>query len=137
MLEFINTNLDNREPEYFYRVNEFVTTMESDPGKNLPYSHDEDFRGSNLLYCRAKAIKWYQEREEGLIKNGKYFLPFASPKDFVLGENAAYTITLSLIEYYDEEFQLAYSLAGDDEIELQEGREFEEFLFKSKGLLPI
>lgn len=37
------------------------------------------------------AIKWYKEREEGLIKEGRYFLPFASYQDFELGKNAAYS----------------------------------------------
>lgn len=74
MIEFVNRNLEKTEPEYFYRVSEFVTTFGMDEGKNEPFSHFEDFKGNDLHECKAKAEKYYWERLEGL-EQGKYFLP--------------------------------------------------------------
>lgn len=132
MTEFINRNLEKTEPDYFYRVSEFVTTFGKDEGKNEPFSHEQDFKGNDLLKCKTDAEKYYWERLEGL-ENGKYFLPFAAPKDFVFGETSAFSITLSLIEYYNDDNFIEHPLIGEDEETTAESKEIETAILKDKG----
>jgi len=108
---------------YYYKVTEFVTTFGEDPGKNEPFTHGEDFKGSDLLQMREKARAYYDERFKGL-NDGKYFLPFAAPSDFDKGRNAAFSITLSLVECSDDE-EYEYPLIGEDEDTILENRELE------------
>lgn len=134
MIELINRNLERTEPEYFYRVSEFVTTFGMDEGKNEPFSHFEDFNGNNLLECKVKAEKHYWERLEGL-EQGKYYLPFAAPQNFEFGKNAAFSITLSLVEYYTDDEYFEYPLIGEDDETTAESIEIEADVLKSKGYL--
>ncbi|MFC2125551.1 hypothetical protein ACFLU5_12135 [Bacteroidota bacterium] len=118
--------------EYFYRVHESVTTFGADPGKNEPISHTEEFKGDDLRKCREDAYKYYYERLLGLEEKGEYFLPFAAYKDFEKGKNAAYSIELSLVEYYPkagEELEHPL-LGGDEEEELAHSRDVEAEVFK-------
>ena len=127
-------NLEMSRPVYFYRVTEFVTTFGDDMGKNEPYDHEEDFKGFDLLECREMAINYYKERHKGFQEdNVKYFLPFASPKDFIIGQNAAHSLTLSLIECIDNE-NYEYILSGEDEQTINDGREAECEILTSLGL---
>ena len=105
---------EDREPEYFYRVAEFVTTFGKDEGKNEPFSHSEDFKGADLLKCKEQAEKYYWERLEGLEK-GKYFLQFEAPENFEFGKNAAFSITVALVEFYSEDEQYEHFTFGEDE----------------------
>lgn len=135
MIEFINRNLEKTEPDYFYRVTEFVTTFGADPGKNEPFITDgEDFKGNDLLKCKNDAEKYYWERLQG-FENTKYFLPFAAPENFERGKNAAFSITLSLVEFYNEEEQYEYPLLGEDEETTSEGQELEMAILRDKGYL--
>ena len=113
-----------REPEYFYRVWELVTTFGKDEGKNEPFSHTEEFKGDDLLKCKEQAEKYYLERLEGL-EQGKYFLPFASPQNFQFGKNAAFSITVALVEFYSEDDQYEHITFGDEESVMAESREIE------------
>jgi|SRR5690554_3397383 len=131
MIELVNRNLEKTEPDYFYRVCEFVTTFGADEGKNEPFSHIEDFKGNDLHECKAKAEKYYWERLEGL-GGGKYFLPFAAPENFVLGKNAAFSITLSLVEYYNDSEYSEYPLIGEDDDTAADSREIEKYVLSKK-----
>ena len=124
MIELVNRNLEKTEPDYFYRVTEFVTTFGMDEGKNEPFSHLEDFKGNDLHECKARAEKYYLERLEGL-EQGKYFLPFEAPKNFKFGKNAAFSITLSLVEYYHDSNYFEHPLIGEDDNTTAESREIE------------
>jgi len=134
MIEFVNRNLVKTSPDYFYLVEEYVTTFEMDKGKNEPFWHDQKFEGKNLLKCRIDAEKYYWQRLIGL-EQGRYFLEFAAPKDFKLGENAAYSLVLSLVEYYNEDNFMVHSLLGEDERTITESIEIEQAVLKEKGLL--
>src|SRR4051794_10042479 len=90
-------NIYPKVTEFFYRVNELVTTFGDDGFKKDSFSHNEDFKDTNLLQCRIEAEKYYWERLRG-FENGKYLLPFASPKDSEEGKHAAFSITFSLIK---------------------------------------
>lgn len=124
MVEFINRNLEKTEPEYFYKVREHVTTFEKDEGKNKPFSTEKDFKGSDLKKCKTEAEQYYFERLEGL-ENGKYFLPYAAPENFEFGKNAAFSITLALVEYYSSNDYYEHILIGEDEETTAESEEIE------------
>ena len=113
-----------RNPKYFYRVYESVTTFEE--GKN--YSNTTDFRIGSLIKCRAEAVNYYNERMQG-FENGKakFFYPFESPTNFKHGENAAYSLVLSIVEYYDDNEYYEYALAGEDEETCADNREIEAY----------
>jgi hypothetical protein len=53
---------------------------------------------------------------------GKYFLLFSSPNDFKLGENAGFSLVLSLVEYYNEDLLIEHPLLGESEEEMVEKR---------------
>lgn len=132
MVEFINRNLEKTEPEYFYRVSEFVTTFGMDEGENGSFRHWEDFKGKDLHQCKAKAENHYWERLEGL-NQGRYFLPFESPKNFELGKNASFSINMVLVEYYNQDKFFEYPLLGEDEETMAESREIEIVVLRSKS----
>ena len=131
MIEFVNRNLEKTEPDYFYRVSEFVTTFGMDEGKKKPLSHFEDFKGNDLHDCKAKAEKHYWERLEGL-EQGKYRLPFAAPGTFEFGKNAAFSITLSLVEYYTDDEYFEHPLIGEDYQTTAESKEIEAAVLNKK-----
>lgn len=131
MIEFVNRNLEKTEPDYFYRVSEFVTTFGMDESKKKPYSHFEDFKGNDLHDCKAKAEKHYWERLEGL-EQGKYRLPFEAPETFEFGKNAAFSITLSLVEYYTDDEYFEHPLIGEDYQTTAESKEIEAAVLNKK-----
>ena len=134
MIEFINRSLEKTQPDYFYLVQQLVTTFGMDEGKNESFIHEEKFEGKDLLKCKTEAEKYYWEKLDGL-ERGKYFLPFAAPQNFVFGENAAFSITLSLVEYYSYDNQFEHVLIGEDDETTSESREIEMDILKEKGLL--
>lgn len=129
-MEIVNRNLENQEPKYFYKVFEYVTSFEKDKGKNKPFSHFENFKGKNLKECRKIATKHYFDRLKGL-NNGKFFLPFETPKKFVLGKNSAFSIILFLVEYYNEDNYFEHPILGEDSETIAVGKEIEIALFGS------
>ena len=114
----------------FYRVHEFVTTFKKDPGKNDSFHHDEDFKNKNLLKSREAATQYYHKRLEG-FEDGSYFLPFTGPDDFIDGENAAFTISLSLVELLANGEEQEYILLPDNHEEeetMNESRDYEKYV---------
>lgn len=132
MVEFRNRNLSKSEPDYFYQVDEYVTTFGKDVNKTDSFEHVEVFRDNDLYRARAKAFDYYNERLKG-IENKSYVLPFASPSEFRAGEDAAFSITVSLVEYYSEDEFYEYSIEGDDEESTFENKAVERTVFESKG----
>ena len=127
--EFENNNLRKKDPVYFYRVSEFITSFEADEEKNQPIDHHEDFKGDDFLKCKQEAEEYYMNRLEGL-ENGKYFLPFAAPGNFQFGKNSAFSIILSIIEYYSEDDQYEHPILGEEDEITEEGKELEESILK-------
>ena len=116
-------------PLYFYRVQEFLTTFELDKDKTEPFIYTEEFRGTNLRECRERAYAFYNDRSQGL-EEATYFLPLAARADFKYGENAAYSHTLSLIEYYNAEDEIEHFLEGWDENEQILNRQLESVILQ-------
>lgn len=134
MIEFINRNIEKTEPDYFYLVREFVTTFQMDENTNEPFTHEQKFDGRDLLKCKTEAEKYYKERRNGL-ENSKYFLDFAAPQNFEFGKNAAFSITLSLVEYYTDDDYFEHIIMGEDEETTTESKEIEKAVLKEKGFL--
>ena len=121
-----------RVVDRFYRVHESVTTFKKDPGKNDSFHHDEDFKNKDLLKAKEAATQYYHKRLKG-FESGSYFLPFAGPNDFIDGENAAFTICLSLVELLanEEEQEQEYILLPDhyeEEETMNEARNYEKYV---------
>jgi hypothetical protein len=129
MNEFVNKNLGETEPEFFYRVSEFMTTFGMDEGRNEPFSHDEDFKGNDLHECKKKAEQYYWDRLKEL-EHSSYFLPFESPDKFVLGQHAAFKITVALVECYGEGGNVEHVTFGEDDETIEESREIEEAVLR-------
>jgi hypothetical protein len=122
-------------PEYFktrhiYRGYVFVTTFGKDPKQSEPFSYTIDFDNPSLCEAKKEGIKWYQETMTGIEREGKYFLPYATPDEFVLGKHAAFTVTLSLVEICGNQ-EDEYTLLGTDLQTMQNTIEIEEFLFQN------
>jgi hypothetical protein len=112
-----------------YRGNVFVTTFGLDPNKNEPFNHTVDFESPNLFDSREAGIKWYCETIKGLNREGKYFLPFASPSEYIEGKHAAYSVNLSLVETSDGD-EYEYVLLGEDQDTMLDTLEIEKLLFE-------
>lgn len=115
--------------EYFYRVSEFVSLLDGQS-----FNNDNDFKG-DLKTARENAYNFFKEREKG-FENGEasFHLPFASPNDFQIGENATYSLTLYLVESYSNGEEFVYPLAGESEEEVEEGLQTERDVLKQNYL---
>lgn len=110
---------------YYYEIEVFVSTL----GLHEPYTHIEQITDIDLSQARTKAIELHNEIADGILANGKYYLPYASPADFVYGENACYSITLSFVHSYGDIVE-KYALSGVDEASHIEALEFENYIFQ-------
>lgn len=97
-------------------------------GLHEPYTHTEQIADFDLRQARSKVIQRYNDIENGILANGKFYLPYASPADFVHGENACYSITLSFVHTYGDIIE-KYALAGVDDASHIEALEFESYIF--------
>jgi hypothetical protein len=126
----------NTQPEYFktrhiYRGYVCVTTFGKDPNQSEPFSYTIDFDNAELIEARREGIKWFEETIQGIQREGKYFLPYASPEEFELGKHAAYSVILSLVEICGKE-EYEYDLLGTDIQTMHDTLEIEEFLFENQ-----
>ena len=117
---FIEYGMEN----YYYEIEVFVSTL----GLHEPYNHIEQIADIDLIQARSKAIQRYKDIENGILANGKFHLPYASPADFVYGDNACYSITLSFVYTYGDVIE-KYALAGVDDASHIEALEFENYIF--------
>jgi hypothetical protein len=111
--------------KFYYEIEVFVGTH----GLHESYIHIEQITDIDLNLARKKAINNYFEIEKGIIASGKFHLPYASPADFVYGENASYSMILSLVHEYGD-IKVRYELAGADEASHIEAEEFENYIFQ-------
>jgi hypothetical protein len=109
---------------YYYEIEVFVSTL----GLHEPYTHIEQIADLDLRQARSKAIQRHNDIENGLLANGRFYLHYASPADFVYGENACYSITLWFVHTYGDVIE-KYALAGVDDASHIEGLEFENYIF--------
>lgn len=115
---------NNGMEKYYYEIVAFVSTH----GLHEPYTHIEQIADIDLSQTRSKAIQRYKDIENGILANGRFHLPYASPADFVYGENACYSITLSFVHTYGDVIE-KYALAGVDDASHIEALEFESYIF--------
>lgn len=115
--------------KFYYSVDVFIGTFDVYPS----YSFNEAFGDKNLRSAKSKAIQRAKELEMILQYQGMFFLPFASPKEFVHGENACYSICVSLVQEFDEDNELEYqihTIKGGDDDENTEALLFETDIFE-------
>ena len=103
-------------------VHEFVTCFEQDDNKTESYNHIEWFNTENLTDDEHNALMYYHKRLLNPPKS--YFLPIANPQDFVMGQNAAWSVHITLGVYYEDggEDEIPYVGYYSDE-ECEEGQE--------------
>jgi hypothetical protein len=111
--------------KFYYEIDVFVSTK----GLHEPYTHIEQITDIDLNQARKKAINKYIEIEKGIIASGKFHLPYASPAEFVYGENANYSMILSLIHECGDVTE-KYELFGADDASHIEAEEFENYIFQ-------
>src|SRR5438045_2789362 len=97
---------------YFYRVDEFVRTFGRGESGEESFTHSLDFHFDTFQESRQQAYDYYHERLEFLSKEGEYFQPFVPTKDTQVGTIAVYSLTLYLVECYNEEEYYLYGLEG-------------------------
>ena len=88
---------------YFYRVDEFVKTFGRGESREESFVHSLDFQFETIAESRLQAFAYYQERMDILSREKEYFLPFAPLKDTVTGLIAIFSLTLYLVECYNED----------------------------------
>lgn len=110
---------------YFYRVDEFVTTVGRGQGPDESFSHSLDFHFDSVEESRRQAYDYYNERQQVLAKEKAYFLPFAPEKDMHPGDIALYSLTLYFVECYNEDEYYLHGLEGVGEHEKTEARHVE------------
>lgn len=133
MIELFNQNLSpQKEPEFFYRVEVFLTTFKKDLKKTEPFTHHEEFKGEDLLALRKEALIYHHNTIIEIEKEGKFFLPLADYEHFELGKNSAYSVFTFFVVSEEEEEE--YCICGDSDDEIKEGLEIEEIVFKEKGI---
>ena len=112
--------------QYYYRVDVFITTF------NVfePYVHTEIFENDNLHQARENALLRADELISILVKQGMFFLPFATQEEFVLGENACYSVTVSIVVQSDGNY-IEYPIFGEDEFRTEEALRFEKEVYEN------
>jgi hypothetical protein len=103
-------NNNKKRTTYKYRGWIILTTFEADPQKTKPYYRSLEFKDPNPWKARARAITWYEKKISEINQKGKYVLPFASPKEFKLGKNAAYYVGVSFV--ICDHFEVQHDLLG-------------------------
>lgn len=119
---------------YHYEVIEHVMTLEQNERKS--FSHTETFEDRDIREAYKKAKKWYDDRLDGMEKKGDFYgLDFASPKDYSINENSAYSVTMYLVEtaladgdLIEENIIVYHPVAGESDEEMAEGLEIQERL---------
>jgi hypothetical protein len=135
-MELFNNNISCAVTKYKYRGWVCVTTWGFDPEQREAVSHTEDFDVGDPLVARRAAIKWHNDTLAGLKREGRYFLPYASPKDFVHGKNAGFTILVSLVICNGSE-EDEYDLLGTDDKTRDNTLEIEEMNLGIKEIPDI
>ena len=113
--------------KYYYQIKIFTSTM----GVTESFTHVEYFKDVDLLKAREDAFERYPKILDEIEKQGRYFLPYASPEDFVYGENACYSVTLSLVEEIEDDRIEIYEIEGESECIIAFGLDYEKFIIKS------
>ena len=113
--------------EIFYRVASFVTTFEQSTTHHSSLEDNHDFpvnpfmSHDEIQMVRQQAMDFYREKLSAL-GDGKFELPFATPSNFEMNENAAFGLTFSIVELYEDEEEFEWYLAGEEDELLEEGK---------------
>lgn len=140
MMEFsprdFRTNLydKHRVATYFYRVTQDVVAIKDKEVVNS-YHHVEDFKDADLRKARQEAVGYLTERFMTLPEG--FIFPYLSPEEHAANpdkEFSAYSHSVLLIEYSNDDILEEWPVAGEDEDDVREGLEHETEVWLSKGL---
>ncbi len=117
--------------QYYFLVREFITTFKCDENQTEPIEYFKEFKKEDFNYSYIDAynaaVEYFNQRLEGM-GSATYFLPFAGPKEFVRGKNAAFSLDLLIcVVEPNESYEL--DLSGSDERETEEALELRDYLF--------
>lgn len=124
---------ENGIEKFFYVVEVYLGTF----GVYPSYSFIEEFGNEKLREAKLKALQRAKELEIILDYQGMFFLPFASPHEFVTGKNANYSISISLVQEFvedDEYSHQIHTIEGEGIDETNEALEFEADIFKQLSI---
>ena len=103
--------IKKRESHFFYRVIEFITRPIPGPEQYAFFIHKEKFIGDDLLECRNRATRYYNQ-QLGSLERGEYSLPSTIPDHFIHSETELMSIGLDLVQLNCEE-EKYYPLTND------------------------
>lgn len=110
----MNDRTDTKPLSIHYKVCIHLKTLENSPQY---FDHEEEFKGSDILFMRQEAVKYFCEQANGIEKKGDFFgFPITAYKDMVKGQTAAYSIYLFYIVDWGES-ESEWCLYGDGELE--------------------
>jgi hypothetical protein len=122
-------------PSYFYRVTRDVVAFKDQKVVNS-YHHVEDFKDADLRKARNEAIEYLAERYMTLPAG--FIFPYLTPEEHKANpekEYSAYSHSVLLIEFYNDDVFEEWPVAGeDDEEEIIEGLEHETEIWLRNGL---
>lgn len=133
---------------YFYRVSEFIRTLDSNEENNQFFEFEKDFRTIPLIKVRKEALAYFGNRfiKFDLYGRDKEFFKhkYASPDKYKEYDSYAYSLSLAFIKdvRYDNNFLKAndfenyidYSfLLGESEEMNEEGQEEERDFYRLNG----
>jgi hypothetical protein len=124
-----------RHVRWFYRVGEYVQTLVTNPDEMESFSNEKDFKDKNLLVAKKEAEEYYKKRLKG-FRGGKFFLPYAGPDEYVLGENSAFSIYIAFVELHangEESEHYLCDYSGKDH--QAESIELEKTVLREKGYI--
>ena len=100
---------------HHYEVEIFITTF----GVYEPYKNIQVFKADNIRNAKQMAHANYENVAQRLKNQGGFILPFASPENFIQGENACYSVFLSLVQTENEMMDVYTILGGGESIEAE------------------
>ncbi len=131
-----DTNLYDQHgvASYFYRVVQDVVAFKDKEVVNS-YHHVEDFRDADIRKARHEAIRYLTDQYRVLPEG--FIFPYLSPESHAANpdkEFSAYSHSILLVEFYNDEVFEEWPIAGEDEEDVREGLEHETEIWTRNGL---
>jgi|GEM_PF-3913321 hypothetical protein len=134
MKRYLEEALAVLNPQYFYRVDEEVTTFSIDIGLRT-HSTFLDFNHEDLLVSRTAAMRFYHQRYKDFDRDPGHFLPLGAPRNYKSPEHAACRLNLTLVEDYGQGCEFEYVILAADNKVMHKNREYEKDVLRHKGFI--
>jgi len=123
-----------RTATYFYRVILDAASFKDKEVVNS-YHHVEDFKDNDLRMARKEAIEYLSERYRTLPEG--FVFPYLTPDQHAADpekEFSAYSNSVLFVEFYTQDIFEEWPIAGEDELDVEEGLEHEREIWSKIGL---